>query len=145
MIETVTVTPQDVPPVSKLVDPLWWLKTGGTNATWTAPEINNGQPYLPTIDPRWLRNLLWWFRNPAGNLMGFILGFEGRTYTVTGPAPVLATTLRDVGQIGWKWSIINYWAPFVSYWGGVGIPIEFYLGWRPASGGLGFKFVIAHA
>jgi len=140
MIETVTVVPQDVPTWGMLLNPLWWLMCGGSKSTWTAPLINNGLPYLPNIHNQFLRNLLWFLRNPCGNFVGFIIGFEGQTYTVTGPAPVLATTWRDVpGNItGWKWSVINGWAPFVSYWNGW---IEFYLGWRPASGGFGLKVI----
>lgn len=138
MIESKTIVPQDVPPLSKKLNPIWWLMTGGTNATWEAPLINNGQPYLPSVSNKLLRNILWWLRNPAGNFMGFIIGFEGVTYTVTGPAPVLATTLRDVNQKGFKWSVINGWAGFVSYWDGT---VECYLGWRPASGGFGAKIV----
>jgi hypothetical protein len=140
-IETVTVVPEDIPPWSKLLNPIWWLQNGGTNATWTAPLINNGTPYLPDVSNQLLRDIYWWFRNPFGNFVGFIIGFEGTTFTATGPAPVLANTWRDVpgGMKGWKWSLINKWAPFVSYWGG---KIEFYAGWRPSSGGFGAKFVI---
>lgn len=45
---------------------------------------------------------------------------------------VLITSLRIVGPL-----------PYVSYWGppGSGQKTEFYLGWRPASGGFGLKFV----
>ena len=140
MIETATVVPLDTPSWTLLINPLWWLMTGGSKATWTAPLVNNGVPYLPDIQNQFLRNLLWWLRNPAGNFFGFIVGFEGQTFTVTGTSPVLATTGRDIGQLGWRWSVINGWAPFVSYWGGT---VEFYLGWRPASGGFGLKFVVA--
>ena len=76
--------------------------------------------------------------------MGFVVGVEGHDYTVTGPAPVLLTTLYDANprQYGWKWSVIKCgWLrlPFVSY---SGTKCLWYLGWRPASGGLGFKFNI---
>jgi len=71
--------------------------------------------------------------------MGFVIGFEGRGYVVMGPAPVTLTTWYDnvPHGYGWKWSIINGWAPFVSY---SGTRFLWYLGWRPASGGFGFKF-----
>lgn len=113
---------------------LWFLRTGDT---WTAPLTNNGAQYLPEVSNQFLRNLYWFFRNPLGNLFGFVLGFTGSGYTISGPAPVLLTTLRDASpeQFGWKYSIINGWAPFVSYNGFV----EFYLGWRPEGGALGFK------
>lgn len=140
-IETKTVVPEDVPAWWLLINPIWWLMDGGSNASWTAPAINNGSPYLPTITNPIIRNIIWWFRNPFANFVGFIIGFEGRTYTVTGTAPVLANTWRDVGDgstHGWKWALIDGWAPFVSYWGGW---FEFYCGWRPASGGFGTKIV----
>lgn len=76
------------------------------------------------------------------NFVGFIVGVEDRNYTVTGVAPALASTGRDCGQEGWRWSVINLKyvkLPFVSYYKN-GF-IEFYLGWRPASGGFGIKIV----
>jgi hypothetical protein len=77
------------------------------------------------------------------NFVGFVIGVEDRNYTVTGSAPVLATTGRDCvpAHLGWRWAIIKTkWLrlPFVSYYGGM---FEFYLGWRPSSGGLGLKLV----
>jgi hypothetical protein len=142
MKEFITVYPTDSPPWWMKINPLWWLMSGGSHSTWTAPAVNNGSPYLPSIQNQFLRNLLWWLRNPAGNFVGFIIGFEGVTFTVSGPAPVMATTPRDENppRIGWKYSFINGWAPFVAYWGG---HVEFYLGWRPYSGGFGIKFVVA--
>lgn len=154
------------------LSPLWWLV--GPNG-WTAPAINNGQPYLPDVTSPFARNFYWFCRNPLMNFVGFIMGVEDRNYTVTGPAPVLLTTLRDATppQTGWKWSVIFapvsvgalvvaalatalafvWWPvalvaafaalkivgplPFIAYNGAV----EFYLGWRPASGGFGFKLV----
>lgn len=140
-IESKICVPEDVPPRSKLLNPIWWLMDGGTNATWTAPEINNGEPYLPNVKIQLVRNVLWWMRNPFANFVGFIIGFEGVTYTVRGTAPVLFNTWRDVGDgstHGWRWAVINGWAPFVSYWGGW---LEFYTGWRPSSGGFGTKII----
>jgi len=115
---------------------LWFFRNGDS---WSAPAINNGAPYLPSISNPWLRNFLWFCRNPVGNFMGFVIGFEGTPYSVTGPAPVLLTTLYDAAPpaYGWKWSVINGWAPFVSYSGRWCL---WYLGWRPASGGFGAKF-----
>ncbi len=73
--------------------------------------------------------------------MGFVVGFEGRGYVVTGKAPVMLTTLYDANppQYGWKTCLINGWAPFFSY---SGKRFLWYLGWRPASGGFGLKFNI---
>lgn len=135
-IQTVIVKPQDVPPVSDLVNPVWWLQCGGSKSSFTAPAS-----YLPNVTNQTQRDFLWWLRNPACNFVGFIVGFEGQTFKVTGSNPSVVT-LRDVGngsQHGFTWSLIDGWAPFVSYWDGT---VEFYLGWRPTSGGLGAKFAI---
>lgn len=134
MIETVSVQATPWPKGF-----LWFLRNGDS---WSAPETNNGLPYLPDVKAKWLRNFYWFCRNPLGNLMGFVLGVEGYDYTVTGPAPVLLTTLYDAQppRYGWHWSIIRCgWArlPFVSY---SGKRVLWYAGWRPASGGLGIKF-----
>jgi hypothetical protein len=112
---------------------LWFFRNGDT---WQAPVINNGLPYLPNVKAQWLRNFYWFCRNPLGNFMGYVIGFQGTGYTVTGPAPVQLTTWRDATppRNGWKWSIINGWAPFISYNG----IVEFYFGWRP-TGGFGLK------
>lgn len=119
---------------------MWWFRNGNS---WHAPEINQAndgpQPYRPDLNNQFLRDFMWFCRNPIGNFMGFVIGFEGRGYTVRGPAPVLLTTWYDIRQYGWKWSVINGWAPFVSY---SGEKYLWYLGWRPASGGFGFKFNI---
>jgi hypothetical protein len=133
MIETVQVKATPRP-----TGFLWFFRNGDS---WSAPATNNGAPYLPGIKAQWLRNFLWFCRNPIGNFMGFVLGVEGYDYTVTGPVPVLLTTLYDATppQYGWKWSVIKCgWArlPFVSYSGRL---VLFYAGWRPASGGLGVK------
>ncbi len=116
---------------------MWWFRNGDS---WHAPIINNGLEYLPNVKNQFLRDFYWFCRNPIGNFMGFIVGFEGKGYTVRGPAPVLATTPRDEKpeRYGWKWCVINGWAPFVAY---NSKRIETYLGWRPASGGLGFKLI----
>ncbi len=133
MIETVVVPPTPYP-----TGFLWWFRNGDS---WHAPEINNGQPYLPGISFRPYRDVMWFCRNPIGNFMGFVMGFEGVGYVVKGTKPVLLTTWYDSVPpgYGWKWSLINGWAPFVSY---SGTRILWYLGWRPGSGGFGFKFNI---
>ncbi len=133
MIETIVV-----PATPRPTGFLWFFRNGDS---WHAPEINNGSPYLPDVKAQWLRDFYWFCRNPIGNLMGFVLGFEGSGYTVRGPAPVMLTTLYDATPpaYGWKWSVINGWAPFVSY---SGKRVLWYAGWRPASGGIGLKFNI---
>lgn len=144
MIETVPVTDHVAIPWYRLINPLWWLQsTGDASMSWTAPEINNGEVYLPSIGNQLLRNTMWWFRNPAGNFVGFIIGLDGVNYSVTGTAPVLATTGKDCVPIqeGWRWARINtpFPLPFVSYYKAGWV--EFYLGWRPSSGGFGAKLV----
>lgn len=121
---------------------LWWLRNGDS---WHAPEMNNGEAYLPEVKNQWLRDFYWFWRNPLGNFMGFVVGVEGYDYVASGTAPVLATTGRDVSpqQMGWRWAVLKVgrWVrlPYVSYWNG---RVEFYLGWRPASGGLGLKILV---
>lgn len=120
----------------------WWLMSGNE---WAAPEINNGEPYLPGWKNQTLRNVMWWLRNPAGNLMGWVLGVQGRDRWVTGRAPALKVSPLDEEppRRGWKWAVTRLkpdgWLmlPFVSYYG----VIEFYLGWRPHDGALGLKIV----
>lgn len=140
-VETVAVTDHVPVPWTKKINPIWWFKSGDT---WTAPLVNNGAPYLPEITNQLARNVLWWLRNPMANFVGYVIGVEDRNYTVTGEAPALATTGRDCSPVqeGWRMSTINLgWLklPFVSYYR-VGV-VEFYLGWRPASGGFGLKIV----
>lgn len=138
MIETVAVyADQPRPGWRKLLNPIWWLKNGDS---WAAPAINNGEPYLPGR-PEWWRRVCWWFRNPAANFFEAVLGLRGCDYVVTGPAPVMETTLADLDppQRGWKWAVISYrWLrlPFVSY---AGSRWTFYCGWRPYIGALGLK------
>lgn len=144
MIETVTMVDRVAIPWSTKLNPIWWLQTGGVGSTWVAPTINNGVPYLPSVSNQLVRNILWWFRNPAGNFMGYVIGIEDKNYTVRGSAPVLLTTGGDASPPvrGWRWAISTYawdFYPYVSYYGA----IEFYLGWRPASGGFGLKIVRA--
>lgn len=129
-IESVTVLPTPYP-----TGFLWWFRN---DDSWHAPEVNNGVPYLPTIRNHFIRDCLWYCRNPLGNFMGFVIGFAGTGYVARGPAPVMLTTLYDLTppQYGWKWAVINGWAPFVSY---SGKWVLWYLGWRPYSGGFGFK------
>jgi hypothetical protein len=141
MIETVTMTDRTPIPLLTKLNPIWWLQ--GPDG-WDVPEYNNGLPYLPDVQNIWLRRFYWFgCRNPLMNFVGFVIGVEDRNYTVFGSAPVLATTGRDATppQYGWRWAILKTdWLrlPFVSYYNG---KVEFYLGWRPHSGGLGFKLV----
>jgi hypothetical protein len=176
MNERVVMTDRTPVPFLRKLDVLWWLQ--GPDG-WTVPDVNNGAPYLPEVKNIWLRRFYWFFaRNPLMNFAGFVLGVEDNNYIVEGPAPVLATTLRDAvpPRTGWKWAIIwpqfsiaaffmallfaaltwlVHWAfaiPFIFAALKVAGPlpyvsrnvvggVEFYLGWRPHSGGFGFKLV----
>lgn len=141
MIETVYGGDREPISIWKKLNPLWWLV--GPDG-WNAPDINNGQPYLPGVTNVWLRRFYWFVcRNPLMNFVGFVIGIEDRNYYATGTAPVMRTTGRDCvpPQNGWRWAILKTgWLrfPFVSYYNGT---VEFYLGWRPASGGFGLKLV----
>lgn len=144
MIETVFV-PADTDTINR-DHWYWWLQTND-NGTWTAPTINNGEPYLPNVKQQWLRDFFWFCRNPAGHFVGAVIGVSRRGRWVTGPAPVKAVTAADLTPPGrgWRWAYTrlnpNSWLglPFVSYYG----LCEFYLGWRPHDGALGFKLVNA--
>ena len=143
--ETVQMTDRVLIPWTKKINPLWWLV--GPDG-WQVPSFNNGAPYLPDVTNVWLRRFYWFIcRNPLMNFVGFVIGVEDRNYSVTGSAPVLATTGRDTSppQLGWRWAVLKtnvgflpLRLPFVSYWNG---RVELYLGWRPASGGFGLKLV----
>jgi hypothetical protein len=140
MIETVTMTDRTPIPWYKKLNPVWWLQ--GPDG-WTVPDMNNGLPYLPEVTSQYLRIFYWFFcRNPLMNFVGYVIGVEDRNYTVTGTAPVLKTTGRDCTppQYGVRWSIIKTLIPlpYVSFYNG---RVEFYLGWRPATGGFGLKLV----
>ena len=123
------------------INPLWWLV--GDNG-WDVPTINNGAPYLPNVKNIWLRRFYWFFcRNPLMNFVGYVIGVGDWDYTVYGSRNVLCNTGRDTvpPTHGWRWAVINagwLWLPFINYFNG---STEFYFGWRPTSGGLGFKLV----
>jgi len=181
-VETVKMTDRVAVPLSKKINPLWWLQ--GPNG-WDVPSMNNGEPYLPDVTNVWLRRFYWFIcRNPLMNFVGFVVGVEDKNYSVTGSSPVLRTTGRDCEpqQLGWRWAItmlpfsptacmatvlltlaawfLSAWMwwpalcvalrmlgplPYISYWGPLWRSsryVEFYLGWRPASGGFGLKFVV---
>lgn len=147
--ETVQMEGRELIPWTKKINLLWWLV--GPDG-WQVPEINNGLPYIPEVTNVWLRRFYWFVcRNPLMNFVGFVIGVEDRNYSVTGSKPVLRTTGRDCEpqQFGWRWAIIRVnrvvLLPYLSYWGTIPFTsreLEFYLGWRPASGGFGLKFVL---
>lgn len=135
-----TVTGRELVPLSKKLNPIWGLMNGDS---WTAPEINNGEPYLPGVTNQLLRNFFWFCRNPLANFVGNVIGVNDRNYTVIGSPQVLLTSWRDATprRTGWRWSLIilsPLFLPYVSYYNG---RLEAYLGWRP-SGGFGLKIVL---
>lgn len=147
-VETVQMEGRELIPWTTKINPIWWLH--GPDG-WEVPAVNNGSPYLPDVTNVWLRRFYWFFcRNPLMNFVGFVIGVEDRNYSVTGSAPVLRTTGRDCEpqQFGWRWAILKVrrflCLPYVSYWGRLIFSsrnVEFYIGWRPHSGGFGFKLV----
>ena len=147
-VETVQMTDRVLIPWTKKINPIWWLH--GPDG-WTVPDQNNGSPYLPGVTSTFLRSFYWFVcRNPLMNFVGYVIGVEDRNYSVTGSRPVLRTTGRDCEppQIGWRHAVLRVGVvrlPFLSYWGpcpGVASrDVEFYLGWRPNSGGFGLKIV----
>lgn len=75
----------------------------------------------------------WWVKNPAHNLMFYILGVVGKPFVRVGRFP--KDNFSPVG--GWNWCVIKYkWArlPFISYIG----KCKFYIGWRER-GNFGIK------
>ncbi len=90
---------------------------------------NDDDPYPPSWFMKerseWLRQLIWYCRNPLHNFFWNIIGF--RKYPL------------DYSQI-WnqkqRWNLV---LPFFSY---RGKKVEFYLGWRPDRKALGFAFRI---
>lgn len=135
--ETIQITDHTPVPWSKLLNPFWLL---ANDDGFTAPVVNNGTLYLPSIQNQFLRNLLWWIRNPAANFVGYVIGLEGKNYSVTGSAPVIKNTGRDCEPqiFGWRWAVLDGKYPYVNYWNG---HVEFYFGWRPTSGQFGLKLV----
>ena len=96
--------------------------------------------YLPG-KPSWLRFPALYIRNPMSNFADYVIGVCDRNYTVTGTAPLYATTWEDLPAphpFGFKWSIIHTAIPlpFVSY---TGKRVMWYAGCQKA-GNFGLKF-----
>jgi hypothetical protein len=85
---------------------------------WRAPEINGGgmgqnpicldpQP-AAAIHNQLLRNIIWWTRNPAMNLAGFILGIEDKNYTIWASDHPLQNSGRDCQPAvnGLRWAVL---------------------------------------
>lgn len=117
----------------KKINPWWWLQNDlePTAPSWYHPEW-----------PIWLRDFAFnVVRNPLSNFTAYVLGVKDRDYVIRGTYPVDCGTLADIGQTGWKWSLIELKyvkLPFISY---AGKYILFYLGWA-WEGNIGAKFVI---
>ena len=86
-----------------------------------------GKPYI-------VRNVAYWFRNPAHDFCFYTIGLKGKDFKVTNEnRPGL-----DWYMGGWTWHTLSYkWLrlPYINYrnpkW-------EFYAGWR-SSGAFGLK------
>lgn len=125
-------------PLSKKLNPMWWLMNGDEHG-WAAPTSNNNEPYLPDVKNQLLRNFYWWCRNPCANLMEFVIGVKDRNFTVyTTRPPANDTVPSDSGQRGFKASVILLYGfvplPYLAWSGG----LELYFGWRP-NGAFGAK------
>jgi hypothetical protein len=133
-----TVTGREKQPLTKKINPLWWF------ANDEEPEP---YPGLYPNWPQWLRKTAWALRNPLQNFGKYVVGVYDRDYTVTGDAPVLATTWLDLPgtpRTGFKFSTVHVgWLrlPFVSY---AGTHVLWYAGWQ-WWGFFGFKFNILHS
>lgn len=134
MLETMTYTGRTLRPWYKKINPVWWFLNDD--------EPNPPDWYMPG-KAQWLRFPAWYLRNPLVNFADYVVGVCDRNYSITGTAPLYATTWADMPDphpLGFKWSVI--WLPiplpFVSY---TGKRILWYAGWKK-TGDLGFKFNI---
>jgi hypothetical protein len=112
------------------IQPWWWFY----NSTEPVPPS-----WYTASSIRWLDTFLWYCRNPLVNFKWYVVGVADRNYTVYGQAPVNVTDWNDVGQTGWKTSVIHLGLlrlPYVSY---TGASVVWHVGWEP-NGNLAFKW-----
>ncbi len=130
---TQTFTDRIRKPLSKKLNPLWWLMNDDEQV------VEQAQWYMPG-KPEWLRYIMWNIRNPLQNFRAYVVGVSDRNYTVTGKDPVLTVQRNDLQppEFGWQWSVIRLGPglPFISY---SGKSIVWYFGWQP-TGFFGAKF-----
>jgi hypothetical protein len=112
------------------INPIWWLG----NDEGIDPSFH---PEKSQLD----RAFYWFFRNLFHNFMAYVVGFNDRPITVTGPKPAELPIWIDANESGWKWAIVHpvgwpLWLPFISYSKG---KFAFYIGWIPSGGILGLR------
>jgi hypothetical protein len=165
MFETQSITGRTPKPLSKKLNPIWWLQNDDEQQTadWYKPEW-----------PQWRRDCYWNFlRNPLQNCrcycgwyafaivaavtllvwppllpiaLFFIGGVQDRNYSVWGRAPVMTVQRNDLQppERGFQWCVLAVGPlrlPFVSY---SGRRVVWYAGWQP-SGFFGAKFNLHRA
>lgn len=137
-IEKVVFCGRTRKPLSKKLNPLWWVQNDDEQTIDEAPW------YLPDRS-RWWRWLCWnVFRNPLQNFRAYVVGVQDRNYTVIGKVPAETVQRDDLNppEKGWQWCFLRLswwqWLPFFSY---SGKRITGYFGWQP-SGFFGTKLVV---
>lgn len=118
-----TFTDRTLKPLGKKLNPVWWFMNDDETSTDFVFK---------------------YIRNPLSNFCDYVIGVCDRNYTVRGTDPVELTAWNDVGQLGWKWSVISLgWLrlPFVSY---SGKRVLWYVGWQ-YGGNFGVKWNLLHS
>lgn len=139
MTESYTFTGRTRVPLSKKLNPIWWL---GNDAEQILDDGTTDW-YMPG-KPQWMRRLFWEFRNPLQNFRSFVVGVQDKNYTVRGKTPVLTVQRNDLSppELGFQWCVLSGGdlvvpRPFVSY---SGKRNTWYVGWQP-TGFFGAKAV----
>lgn len=98
----------------------WWF--------YNSDEPLPGPGYMPGHNII-IRVLAWYIRNPLVNFQDYVIGCTDQNYEIVGTAPVDVVDLADIGQLGWKWSVIKTVPPrpYVSY---SGKRVLFHIGWE---------------
>ena len=105
----------------------WWFMNDGepTAPPWYRPD------WWKDSYPQWALNILWYIRNPLQNFGKYVMGVTDKNYVIIGSAPILASTMEDVGGYGFKWHVILLYGwiplPFASF---NGPNWMWYAGWQ---------------
>ncbi len=137
MIDSFEFTGRERKPLSKKLNPIWWLLNDDEQ------KLDDGTTdWYMAGKPQWLRRVCWELRNPLQNLRAFVLGVQDRNYVVYGRAPVLTVQRDDLFPLDgtlvqWCVCLIGGWLPlpFISF---AGKHVVVYFGWQP-SGFFGAK------
>ena len=96
---SVTFKGRELKPLSKKLNPIWWVINEAEQTVDEAPW------YLPDRPYAW-RWMIWnVFRNPLQNFRAFVVGVADRNYTVQvteGDPVALVVQRNDVGELGWQ-------------------------------------------